>query len=200
MYLSKDRQIKLKKMTKNDIVTHEMIHWMNDISYTNKANQEVARNNFMTELLRCSKDMKDKIKQLFRAVIQQEYEDEEAKMKQLPAKIQLMSSSLIAALSMRRSYILEYRFNNEQIFETFIKLLNSMIDTKCELQCMFGVIMDEQYSPVGWDCINEQTTNTNEDIRVSHTSFCENSKSEVYTAMSYTAEALHKLFKFYEFK
>ena len=75
-----------------------------------------------------------------------------------------------------------------------------MIDTKCELQCMFGVIMDEQYSPVGWDCINEQTTNTNEDIRVSHTSFCENSKSEVYTAMSYTAEALHKLFKFYEFK
>ena len=174
MYLAKDGSIKSKQRTKNDSVTHEMIHWMLDVSNTIRANSEITKNSFMTRFKKKHKSIDDKIRTLFDSVMQRLTPEQ-------------------------KNQIFENKYNNEQeIFDEFIKLLDHMMSNEYELSCMYGVVIDENYNVVGWSTINEMTTSTNDDVRISHMNI--QNKKNIDMAMGFVAQMLQQMFNFYEYK
>ena len=174
LYLSKDSKIKLKKMTKNDIVTHEMIHWMLDVSNIIRRNSEITKNSFMTSFKKRNESADDKIRALFNKI-------------------------MLNLTPEQKNQIFEDKYNNEkEIFDEFIKLLDHMMDNAYELSCMYGVIINDQYNVVGWSSINEMTVSADDDVRVSHQHI--QNKSHIDMAMQVVAQMLQQMFNFYEYK
>lgn len=198
LFLKKDGSVSLGELSKNYAVTHEIIHWKDDIlgpkmniepyGYINDVlYQDVIMRKRISNLVRkITMGMTDKQKE---QIFGNRYKD-------------FTNHEKGTDFDEHRKAIFHEQYDTAQtqdarIYMDFITLLDRMIGIRAELRCMYGVIVDDKCKAIGWDPINEMTTNVNDDIRVSHLSLSDKREQGI---ISFVAQMLQKYYRFYTFE